>query len=214
MRPAQGTGLGFEFTFGETGAGDVRCGSKRELRGRDGEQTTSVWGQSCGGLGGLPQDDIGPSVLVSVPTDQHLLLGAEEGIFILNRNDQEATLEMVRPEPGWGGWRWGFPGSYGSHLLHSLQLFPSRTTWVYSINNVLMSLSGLAVDWVGGVGSEVKGLRARGLGDTWAQLGEKKVGSPFTEPTVKISALFSRWDSICVSLSENGVHNSPTSSQF
>uniref|UniRef100_A0A8D2DXG9 Mitogen-activated protein kinase kinase kinase kinase n=1 Tax=Sciurus vulgaris TaxID=55149 RepID=A0A8D2DXG9_SCIVU len=47
--------------------------------------------------------------------DQHLLLGAEEGIFILNRNDQEATLEM---------------------------LFPSRTTWLYSINNVLMSLSG------------------------------------------------------------------------
>uniref|UniRef100_A0A2K5YCF9 Mitogen-activated protein kinase kinase kinase kinase n=1 Tax=Mandrillus leucophaeus TaxID=9568 RepID=A0A2K5YCF9_MANLE len=52
---------------------------------------------------------------LSVPPDQHLLLGAEEGIFILNRNDQEATLEM---------------------------LFPSRTTWVYSINNVLMSLSG------------------------------------------------------------------------
>ncbi|XP_032341985.1 mitogen-activated protein kinase kinase kinase kinase 1 isoform X1 [Camelus ferus] len=47
--------------------------------------------------------------------DQHLLLGAEEGIFILNRNDQEATLEM---------------------------LSSSRTTWVYSINNVLMSLSG------------------------------------------------------------------------
>nr|CAI9697369.1 unnamed protein product [Rangifer tarandus platyrhynchus] len=47
--------------------------------------------------------------------DQHLLLGAEEGIFILNRNDQEATLEM---------------------------LFSGRTTWVYSINNVLMSLSG------------------------------------------------------------------------
>ncbi|ELK12860.1 Mitogen-activated protein kinase kinase kinase kinase 1 [Pteropus alecto] len=47
--------------------------------------------------------------------DQHLILGAEEGIFILNRNDQEATLEM---------------------------LFSSRTTWVYSINNVLMSLSG------------------------------------------------------------------------
>ncbi|XP_058530409.1 mitogen-activated protein kinase kinase kinase kinase 1 isoform X2 [Ochotona princeps] len=47
--------------------------------------------------------------------DQHLLLGAEEGIFILNRSEQEATLEM---------------------------LFPNRTTWVYSINNVLMSLSG------------------------------------------------------------------------
>ncbi|XP_075392924.1 mitogen-activated protein kinase kinase kinase kinase 1 [Tenrec ecaudatus] len=47
--------------------------------------------------------------------DQYLLLGAEEGIFTLNRNDQEATLEM---------------------------LFPSRTTWMYSINNVLVSLSG------------------------------------------------------------------------
>uniref|UniRef100_A0A8C2MPA0 non-specific serine/threonine protein kinase n=1 Tax=Cricetulus griseus TaxID=10029 RepID=A0A8C2MPA0_CRIGR len=47
--------------------------------------------------------------------DQHLLLGAEEGIFILNRNDQDATLEM---------------------------LFPGRTTWVYCINNLLMSLSG------------------------------------------------------------------------
>ncbi|XP_036603574.1 mitogen-activated protein kinase kinase kinase kinase 1 isoform X1 [Trichosurus vulpecula] len=47
--------------------------------------------------------------------DHHLLLGAEEGIFILNRSDQEAMLEM---------------------------LFPSRTTWVYCINNVLMSLSG------------------------------------------------------------------------
>lgn len=47
--------------------------------------------------------------------DQHLLLGAEEGIFILNRNDQEATLEMI---------------------------FPGRTTWLYCINNLLMSLSG------------------------------------------------------------------------
>ncbi|XP_037675470.1 mitogen-activated protein kinase kinase kinase kinase 1 isoform X2 [Choloepus didactylus] len=49
--------------------------------------------------------------------DQHLLLGAEEGIFILNRSDQEATLEM---------------------------LFSGRTTWLYCINNILMSLSGLA----------------------------------------------------------------------
>ncbi|KAB1251272.1 Mitogen-activated protein kinase kinase kinase kinase 1 [Camelus dromedarius] len=63
-------------------------------------------------------DEAGPSIFISVPQDQHLLLGAEEGIFILNRNDQEATLEM---------------------------LSSSRTTWVYSINNVLMSLSGLAV---------------------------------------------------------------------
>ncbi len=41
-------------------------------------------------------DEAGPSIFISVPQDQHLLLGAEEGIFILNRNDQEATLEMVR----------------------------------------------------------------------------------------------------------------------
>lgn len=36
-------------------------------------------------------------------SDQHLLLGAEEGIFILNRNDQEATLEMVRDGVSAGG---------------------------------------------------------------------------------------------------------------
>ncbi|KAF5926400.1 hypothetical protein HPG69_015598 [Diceros bicornis minor] len=77
--------------------------------------------------------------------DQHLLLGAEEGIFILNRNDQEATLEMVRDGTQGGrgrGLELGVMGSQRSHLLPSLQLFPSRTTWVYSINNVLMSLSG------------------------------------------------------------------------
>ncbi|XP_064340266.1 mitogen-activated protein kinase kinase kinase kinase 1-like, partial [Camelus dromedarius] len=48
---------------------------------------------------------------------QHLLLGAEEGIFIRNRNDLEATLEMLSSSP---------------------------TTWVFSINHVLMSLSGLS----------------------------------------------------------------------
>lgn len=36
-------------------------------------------------------------------SDQHLLLGAEEGIFILNRNDQDATLEMVRDGGSPGG---------------------------------------------------------------------------------------------------------------
>uniref|UniRef100_F7D586 Mitogen-activated protein kinase kinase kinase kinase 1 n=1 Tax=Ornithorhynchus anatinus TaxID=9258 RepID=F7D586_ORNAN len=47
--------------------------------------------------------------------DQHLILGAEEGIFTLNRSEQEATLEM---------------------------LFPSRTSWVHCVSNVLMSVSG------------------------------------------------------------------------
>lgn len=107
------------------------------------------------GVEEAPQGEVGLSGLVSVPTDQHLLLGAEEGIFILNRNDQEATLEMVSTEPrgqGQGAGVGGCWGLMGSCLLHSLQLFPSRTTWVYSINNVLMSLSGLAVGWVGGAG--------------------------------------------------------------
>lgn len=53
---------------------------------------------------------------MSAPSpDQHLILGAEEGIFILNRNDQEATLEMVRDSTQGalrvGGWSWGLVGS-------------------------------------------------------------------------------------------------------
>nr|XP_034974840.1 mitogen-activated protein kinase kinase kinase kinase 1 isoform X1 [Zootoca vivipara] len=47
----------------------------------------------------------------------HLILGAEEGIFALNRSEAEPTLEL---------------------------LYHSRTTWVYCIGNVLMSLSGKA----------------------------------------------------------------------
>uniref|UniRef100_A0A8D0GES1 Uncharacterized protein n=1 Tax=Sphenodon punctatus TaxID=8508 RepID=A0A8D0GES1_SPHPU len=47
--------------------------------------------------------------------EPHLILGAEEGIFALNRSEPEATLEL---------------------------LYHSRTTWLYSISNVLMSLSG------------------------------------------------------------------------
>ncbi|XP_067413353.1 mitogen-activated protein kinase kinase kinase kinase 1 [Emydura macquarii macquarii] len=47
--------------------------------------------------------------------DPHLILGAEEGIFTLNRSEPEATLEL---------------------------LYHSRTSWVFSIGNVLMSVSG------------------------------------------------------------------------
>ncbi|CAM4686243.1 unnamed protein product [Lepidochelys olivacea] len=47
--------------------------------------------------------------------DPHLILGAEEGIFTLNRSEPEATLEL---------------------------LYHSRTSWVCSIGNVLMSISG------------------------------------------------------------------------
>ncbi|XP_074990545.1 mitogen-activated protein kinase kinase kinase kinase 1 isoform X1 [Calonectris borealis] len=47
--------------------------------------------------------------------DPHLILGAEEGIFTLNQGEPEATLEL---------------------------LYHSRTSWLYSIGNVLMSVSG------------------------------------------------------------------------
>ncbi|XP_056329027.1 LOW QUALITY PROTEIN: mitogen-activated protein kinase kinase kinase kinase 5 [Danio aesculapii] len=50
-----------------------------------------------------------------VTRDQHLIFGADEGIFTLNLNSPETTMEL---------------------------LFPGKCVWLYTISNVLMSVSG------------------------------------------------------------------------
>ena len=49
--------------------------------------------------------------------DQHMLLGAEEGIYTLNMNELHETAMD--------------------------QLYPRRTVWMFVVKDILMSLSGL-----------------------------------------------------------------------
>ncbi|XP_051535459.1 mitogen-activated protein kinase kinase kinase kinase 5-like [Myxocyprinus asiaticus] len=51
----------------------------------------------------------------TVTKEQHLIFGADEGIFTLNLNSSETTMEL---------------------------LFPGKCVWLYTIGNILMSVSG------------------------------------------------------------------------
>ena len=92
--------------------------------------------------------DSGAILLTPPPTDPHLILGAEEGIFTLNQSEREATLELVGPggvggSGGHGGQTWGGGLTFCPDTpTPLLQLYHSRTSWLYVIGNVLMSVSG------------------------------------------------------------------------
>lgn len=77
----------------------------------------------------IPNDERAQQPPCLAHSDQHLLLGAEEGIFILNRNDQEATLEMVRDgvSTGSGG---GVASGHGNHRSHP---FSTDLPWPHNL---------------------------------------------------------------------------------
>lgn len=79
-----------------------------------------------------------------IPTsaDQFLVVGAEEGIYTLNLHElHEDTLEKVRPLVFWGHKGTGVLGA--DHLCTVWpQLISQRCSWLYCVNNVLLSLSG------------------------------------------------------------------------
>lgn len=82
-----------------------------------------------------------PSVtLLLFGLDQHLIFGADEGIFTLNLNGSETTMELVR-DPNTSWWHSQVHFSRFDFFFLS-QLFPGKCVWVYTIGNVLMSVSG------------------------------------------------------------------------
>lgn len=108
-------------------------------------------GQGQGGSRSLGIPGLGQGVWLTCdpapkPADQFLVVGAEEGIYTLNLHElHEDTLEKVRPSWLWRAEGLGGPGVLTPvHLsLCGFQLISHRCTWLYCVNNVLLSLSGI-----------------------------------------------------------------------
>lgn len=86
-------------------------------------------------------------------SDQYLIFGAEEGIYTLNLNElHETSMEQVRVETN----LWIQKDETVNHAKYEavtwcrihpsfllfFQLFPRRCTWLYVMNNCLLSISG------------------------------------------------------------------------
>lgn len=93
----------------------------------------------------------------SFSSDQHLIIGAEEGIYTMNLNSSETTMELVKKplvklfvakigcckakRRKKCGLCWCTRSEY-TDFFSFFQLYPGKCTWVYTISNVLMSISG------------------------------------------------------------------------
>lgn len=80
---------------------------------------------------------------IPMSADQFLVVGAEEGIYTLNLHElHEDMLEKVRPL-GFGGTEVQGCWVLIDHLCTVWpQLISQRCSWLYCVNNVLLSLSG------------------------------------------------------------------------
>lgn len=88
----------------------------------------------------------------SFSSDQHLIIGAEEGIYTMNLNSSETTMELViklflakigccKAKRKKSGLCLCTRSEY-TDFFSFFQLYPGKCTWVYIISNVLMSISG------------------------------------------------------------------------
>lgn len=105
----------------------------------------------------LSDQSVSLSASSSFSSDQHLIIGAEEGIYTMNLNSSETTMELVKKNnnkpfcgKNWLLWSqekkkrglcWCTSSEY-TDFFSFFQLYPGKCTWVYTISNVLMSISG------------------------------------------------------------------------